>query len=186
MIRRIFLCLLTWAGSSPAQEKKPEAEKLAPYYPTPRPVVEKMLQLGGLKPGERLYDLGSGDGRVVIIAAQEFQANAAGVEIDERLVKESREQIQKLGLESKAHIIQGDLLRQDYSDANVLTVYLLPSANEKLKPILEQQLKEGTRIVAHDFIFRGWKEEREEYVENDGAGRSHTLFLYVIHRQPSQ
>ena len=182
MIRRVFLCLLAWGGGVPAQEKKPEAGKLAPYYPTPKPVVEKMLQLSGLKPGERLFDLGSGDGRVVIMAAQRFQAEATGVEIDERLVKESREQIQKLGLEAKARIIQGDLLQQDYSTADVLTVYLLPSANEKLKPILEQQLRNGTRIVAHDFPFRGWREEREEYIEDDGEGRSHTLFLYVIHK----
>ena len=81
-----------------------------------------------------------------------------------------------------ARIVQGDLLQQDYSPADVLMVYLLPSANDKLRPILERQLRNGTRIVAHDFPFRGWTPERDQFIEDDGAGRSHTLFLYVIHK----
>lgn len=165
-----------------AQEQKPDTEKLAPYYPTPEPVVERMLKFASLKPGERLFDLGSGDGRIVIIAAQKFHANATGVEIDAELVKQSTERIRGLGLEKSAHIVRGDILRQDYSSADVLAVYLLPRSNERLRPMLEKQLRNGTRIVAHDFVFRGWTPEREEYVEDDGAGRSHTLYLYVIHK----
>jgi len=165
-----------------AQETKPESEKLAPYYPTPETVVERMLKLAGLKPGERLFDLGSGDGRIVIHAAQKFGADATGIEIDAELAKESSEKIRSLGLEKKARIVRGDILRQDYSSADVLAVYLLPRSNDRLRPILEKQLRNGTRIVAHDFVFRGWTPEREEYVEDDGAGRSHTLYLYVIHK----
>jgi protein-L-isoaspartate O-methyltransferase len=167
---------------APAQETKPEGEKLAPYYPTPEPVVERMLKFAALKPGEKMFDLGSGDGRIVIIAAQKFGADATGVEIDAELAKESAEKIRSLGLEKKAHIVRGDILRQDYSSADVLAVYLLPRSNERLRPMLEKQLRNGTRIVAHDFVFRGWTPEREEYVEDDGAGRSHTLYLYVIHK----
>jgi protein-L-isoaspartate O-methyltransferase len=167
---------------APAQEAKPEAEKLAPYYPTPEPVAERMLKFAGLKPGEKMFDLGSGDGRIVIIAAQKFGADATGVEIDAELARESAEKIRSLGLEKKAHIVRGDILRQDYSSADVLAVYLLPRSNERLRPMLEKQLRNGTRIVAHDFVFRGWTPEREEYVEDDGAGRSHTLYLYVIHK----
>lgn len=167
---------------APAQEQKPDAEKLAPYYPTPESVVERMLKFAGLKPGEKLFDLGSGDGRIVVIAAQKFGADATGIEIDAELAKQSAEKIRGLGLEKRAHIVHGDILRQDYSSADVLAVYLLPRSNERLRPMLEKQLRNGTRVVAHDFVFRGWTPEREEYVEDDGAGRSHTIYLYVIHK----
>ena len=141
-----------------------------------------MLKFAGLKPGEKLFDLGSGDGRIVVIAAQKFHADATGVELDAELVKQSSDRIRALGLDKSARIIRGDLLRQDYSSADVLAVYLLPRSNERLRPLLEKELRNGTRIVAHDFVFRGWTPEREEYVEDDGAGRSHTLYLYVIHK----
>ena len=178
----MFVCALAGAWAALAQEKKQPAGKLAPYYPTPPLVVERMLQFAAVKPGERLFDLGSGDGRIVIMAARQFQADATGVEIDEQLVKESSARIHSLGLDGKARILQGDLLQQDYSPADVLMIYLLPSANDKLRPILERQLRNGTRIVAHDFPFRDWTAERERLIEDDGEGRSHTLYLYVIHK----
>jgi len=174
--------LLARSAPVPAQEQRPEGEKLAPYYPTPESVVVRMLKFAGLKPGEKLFDLGSGDGRIVVIAAQKFHADATGVELDAELVKQSSDRIRALGLDKSARIIRGDLLRQDYSSADVLAVYLLPRSNERLRPLLEKELRNGTRIVAHDFVFRGWTPEREEYVEDDGAGRSHTLYLYVIHK----
>ena len=155
-----------------------QPEKLAPYYPTPHSVVDKMLQLGALKPGEKMYDTGSGDGRVVIMAAQKFKAIAAGVEMDPDLHKQSTEQIHKLGLDKTARIIMGDIMAQNYSDADLITVYLLPSSNDKLRPLLEKQLKKGTRIVSHDFEFSGWTPEKVESVDDDGEGRSHTLYLY--------
>ena len=161
-----------------AQEKK-DTEKLAPYYPTPEMVVERMLKLGGLKPGEKMYDLGSGDGRVVIMAADKFKADSTGIEYDADLWKQSSDHIKALGLEKRARIVHGDILKQDFSLANMLTVYLLPSSNDKIRPMLEKQLKPGTRIVAHDFMFQGWTPVKEEHVEDDGEGRSHTLYLYV-------
>ena len=153
-------------------------EKLAPYYPTPETIVEKMLLLGDVKPGEKVYDLGSGDGRIVIMAARKFRANAVGVEFDDGLFKRSSERIAKLGLSAKARIVHGDLLLQDYSDADLLTVYLLPMSNDKVTPILEKQLKKGTRIVAHDFEFSAWKPEKIQDIDDDGQGRSHRLYLY--------
>lgn len=158
------------------QEKK--AEKLAPYYPTPESVVEKMLNLSGLKRGEKMFDLGSGDGRIVIMAAQKFGAQATGVELDNDLWKQSTEKIKSLGLEQKASIIHGDVYIQNYSSADVITVYLLPTSNDKMRPVLEKQLKNGTRIVSHDFEFAGWKAEKTETIDDDGEGRSHTLYLY--------
>jgi SAM-dependent methyltransferase len=181
-----LLCCLAFsplqAAPAAGQESKPATEKLAPYYPTPESVVERMLKFSGLKPGEKLYDLGSGDGRIVIMAAGKFGADATGVEIDPELVKDSTDRIRSQGLEKKARIVRGDILRQDYSSADVLAVYLLPRSNERLRPILEKQLRNGARVVAHDFVFRGWTPTREEYIEDDGAGRSHTLYLYVIRK----
>jgi protein-L-isoaspartate O-methyltransferase len=161
-----------------AQEKAADPEKLAPYYPTPETIVQKMLQLGELKAGEKMFDLGSGDGRIVIMAADRFHADAVGVELDRDLVRQSLEKIRKLRLQKSARIVQGDILQQDYSSADLITVYLLPMSNDKVRPILEKQLKKGTRIVAHDFEFKDWKPEKVESIEDDGEGRSHTLFLY--------
>jgi protein-L-isoaspartate O-methyltransferase len=172
----LALCLIAGAALSIAQEKE-KTEKLAPYYPTPQTVVEKMLQLTALKPGERMYDLGSGDGRIVIMAAQKFQADAWGVEFDNDLVFQSNEKIKKLGLKN-AHIIHGDILKQDFSPADVITVYLLPISNEKIKVLLDKQLKKGTRIVAHDFEISDWTPVKVVDIDDDGEGRSHRLFLY--------
>jgi tRNA1(Val) A37 N6-methylase TrmN6 len=155
-----------------------EPEKLAPYYPTPQSVVEKMLQLGGLKAGEKMFDLGSGDGRIVIAAAQKFHAIAVGVEMDKDLVKLSLDRIKKLGLANSASIVNGDLLKQDYSSADLITVYLLPGFIDKAQPLLDSQLKKGARIVSHDFEFKNWTPEKVENIADDGEGRSHTLFLY--------
>jgi len=172
--RRALAALLPTLALSQVKEEK----KLAPYYPTPETIVEKMLQLGALKAGEKMFDLGSGDGRLVIMAAEKFKATSTGVELDDDLYKQSSERIRRLGLDGKAKIIHGDVLTQDYSSADLLTVYLLPSATEKLTPILEKQLKKGTRIVSHDFPFKNWQPEKIEDIPDDGEGRSHTLYLY--------
>ena len=158
--------------------QQPKDDQLAPSYPTPQIVVDKMLQLGGLKAGEKMFDLGSGDGRIVIMAAQKYKANAVGVELNESLVRQSLDRIKTLGLGPTAHVIQGDLLQQDYSSADLLTVYLLPVGNELVTPILEKQLKKGARIVAHDFEFAAWKPVQTLAIDDDGEGRSHHLYLY--------
>jgi tRNA1(Val) A37 N6-methylase TrmN6 len=155
-----------------------DAEKLAPYYPTPETIVEKMLQLGGLKAGEKMYDLGSGDGRIVIMAAQKFHADAIGVELDKDLCKLSTTKILKLHLEKNAHIVNGDLLKQNYSSADLITVYLLPGFIDKVQPLLDQQLKKGARVISHDFEFKSWTPDKVENIADDGEGRSHTLYLY--------
>ena len=154
-------------------------EKLAPYYPTPETIVERMLELGELKAGEKMFDLGSGDGRIVIMAARKYHADATGVELDNDLVIQSTAKIKQLGLQQTAHIINGDILKQNYSSANLITVYLLPESNIKVRPILEAQLKKGTRIVAHDFEIGGWTPLKTVTIPDDGEGRSHTLFLYI-------
>jgi len=190
-MRRDFTCLLL-AASAPlaltvvlwaqdkAQDKAPPSgdAKIAPYFPTPQSIVDKMLQLGELKAGEKMYDLGSGDGRIVIMAARKYQADATGVELDDTLYKQSALRIKTLGLESRARIVHGDLLQQDYSSYDLLTIYLLPVAIQKITPIFEKQLKKGTRIVAHDFEFSQWTAAKVLDIDDDGEGRSHRLYLY--------
>lgn len=155
------------------------SKNLAPYYPTPETIVARMLQMAELKAGEKMYDLGSGDGRIVIMAAQRFHADAVGVEIDAKIAKQSVDRIRKLGLEKTARIVQGDLLQQNYSSADVITVYLMPDAmDDKVQPLLDRQLKKGARVVAHDFQFRNWTPEKVENIADDGEGRSHAIYLY--------
>src|ERR1051326_2199467 len=175
-MRRFTILLICGAMTLAAQA---DGEKLAPYYPTPESIVLKMLQLGGLKAGEKMFDLGAGDGRIVIMAAQKFHAEAVGVELDKDLCRQSLARIQKLGLEKTARIVNGDLLKQNYSSADLVTVYLLPeSIDNKVQPLLDHQLKKGARVVAHDFEFKSWSPEKVENIADDGEGRSHTLYLY--------
>jgi len=173
------LCLLLTLACAAVRAQNGEGDKLAPYYPTPATIVERMLQLGELKAGEKMFDLGSGDGRIVIMAAQKFHAEAVGVELDRDLCRQSLAKIQKLGLEKNAHIVNGDLLKQNYSSADLVTVYLLPeSIDNKVQPLLDKQLKKGARVVAHDFEFKNWTPDKVENIADDGEGRSHTLYLY--------
>ena len=174
LITIAIAAILAW------QETTKSPDILAPYYPTPELVVQKMLEFGELKPGETMFDLGSGDGRIVFMAARQFRAQAIGVELDNDLARQSAERVIKLGIQKNARIIHGDLLKQDYSSADLVTVYLLPtSINDKVKPLLEKQLKKGARVVSHDFNFPGWKHTKTLTVDDDGEGRSHTLYLYV-------
>ena len=178
MIRIAFLFALT-ATLALAQDTQ-NSGKFAPYYPTPQSIVRRMLELGGLKAGEKIFDLGSGDGRIVIAAAQKFKADGTGIELDDDLAKSSAAKIHKLGLDKSARIVHGDILKQDYSAADLLTVYLLPAAIDGLvTPILERQLKKGTRIVSHDFEFSTWKATQTVDIGDDGEGRSHRLYLYI-------
>jgi predicted RNA methylase len=173
------LAVILFAFAMFAQKPAPTGEKLAPYLPTPETIVERMLELGQLKPGEKMFDLGSGDGRIVFMAARKFKADATGVELDTDLFIHSDAKIRQLGLQKTARIIHGDILKQDYSQADLITVYLLPESNIKVRPVLEPQLKKGTRIVAHDFEIGGWTPVRTITIPDDGEGRSHTLFLYI-------
>src|ERR1051325_9996816 len=176
-MRGLILLLTFWCCV--CLRAQTDAEKLAPYYPTPETIVDKMLQLGGLKAGEKMYDLGSGDGRIVIIAAQRFHAEAVGVELNRDLAKQSWARILKLGLDKSARVINGDLLKQNYGSADLETVYLLPeSIDNKVQPLLDRQLKKGARVVAHDFEFKNWKPDKVENIADDGEGRSHALYLY--------
>lgn len=172
-------CLLGSAAALSVAARSLAAEDHPPpFVPTPMPIVRQMLQFGGLKRNEYLFDAGSGDGRIVIAAAKEFGAESVGVEYNHELVVESRNRIRQAGIEKRARIIEGDLFAQDYSRADVVTVYLLPATNRRLRPLLERQLKTGARVVANDFPMEGWEPDTTLNVEDDGSGQSRTLFLY--------
>jgi SAM-dependent methyltransferase len=160
-------------GLVSAQDSVSESKKIVPFVPSPQSVVDKMIDLAGVKKGDVVYDLGSGDGRIVIAAAKRG-ARAVGFEIDPDLVAESRANIQKAGVQESAEIRNQDILTVDLSGASVVTMYLLPDVNLKLRPNLQKQLKPGSRIVSHSFDMGDWKADKVEQVD----GR--TIYLWTI------
>ena len=164
----------------PSSAAKEEGKKIAPYVPTPTPmaVVEKMLEVAGVTAEDVVYDLGSGDGRVVVLAAQKYGAKSVGVELDQGLARESTEKVQELKLESLVTIIEGDLLKTDLKPATVVTIYLMPAANDQLRPIFEKELSAGSRVVSHDWLIYGWEADREEAVQVNGA--THFVYLFRV------
>jgi len=154
------------------------SDRFTPFVPTPHRVVEKMLELAEVGPDDTVYDLGSGDGRIVIAAAQKFGARAVGVEIDGKLCELSSEEIAKLGLQKSARIIHGDMFEVDLGPATVVTLYQLTRINKRLRPLLEKKLRRGARVVASDFEIPGWKPKKVVEVTSD-VGTVYTLYLYV-------
>ena len=162
------------AAGALAQDGGLESKKIVPFVPTPQEVVEAMLELGQVRKGEVVYDLGSGDGRIVITAAKKYGARAVGFEIDPDLIKQSRDAIRKEGLEHLAEIREQDILTVDVAPATVVTLYLLPDVNLQIRPNLLNQLKPGSRVVSHAFSMGDWKPEKVVRVN----GR--TVYLWTI------
>jgi ubiquinone/menaquinone biosynthesis C-methylase UbiE len=142
-----------------------------------------MLEAAQLRPGEVVYDLGCGDGRVLITAIQKFKAaKAIGVEISAKIVRAAMDTVRSLGLQDRAKVIHGNLMDQDVSDADVVTLYLLTSSNEILRPKLEKGMKPGSRVVSHDFEVKGWKPDRVEKAYS--YNRLHTIYVYQMPPHP--
>lgn len=177
-----FECILLLPPQALAQAEtsSESAERVVPFVPTPMKVVESMLELAKVSRNDVVYDLGSGDGRIVIMAAQKFGAHAVGVELDPELYKESSARINKLGLQKKAHIIYGNMFQVNVHPATVVTLYLLPSVNDQIEPMLDKELRPGTRVVSHDFSMNGWNPVKTEEVTDENGG-THTLYLYIRH-----
>lgn len=150
----------------------------AGFAPTPEEVGRRMMKLAGLKSGELLYDLGSGDGTLLIIAAQEFGAHAIGVEIQRKLAIQSRSRIRDLGLEGLIKVVKGDLFKVDLGDADVVALYLTPWALRGLRLKLEKELKRGARVVVYKYPVDGWKPKKTLDVA-DGGGENKIL-LYEL------
>ena len=150
---------------------------LAPFVPTPMPVVEKMVEMAGITKDDVVYDLGCGDGRIVVEAAKKSGARAVGVDFDIRRCEEARDRAKRENVANLVEIRNEDIMKTDFSNATVVTLYLLPSSNRLLKPKL-LALKAGARIVSHDFSIEGWEPLRKENV-NTGTDQ-HTIYLWEV------
>jgi SAM-dependent methyltransferase len=156
-----------------------DESRLAPFVPTPQEVVDRMLQMADVKKGDVVYDLGCGDGRLVITAAREYGARGVGIDIDPARIAESRANAKAAGVEPLVEFRQQDALTVDVSPASVVTLYLLTEANLKLRPTLEKQLKPGSRVVSHQFGMGTWVPTRTETI-TDKRGTSRVLYLWII------
>ena len=163
----LFLGALLFGQSAP---RTPDV----PFVPTSQALVVEMLKLAGVTKGDTVYDLGCGDGRIVITAAKQFGAHGVGVDINPERIQEANENARKAGVSDKVKFVEGDLFTADIHPASVVTLYLLPSVNLKLRPRLLSELKPGTRIVSHSFDMDDWKPEKS--VEVEGS----QLYLWTI------
>ena len=160
-------------AQAPARTQVPDVI----FVPTPYEVVDEMLKLANVKKGDVLYDLGSGDGRIPVTAAKKFGIRAVGVDIDPQRIEEAKENARKNGVGRLVEFRNEDLFRTKFSEATVVTLYLLPDLNVKLRPRLLAELKPGTRIVSHQFDMGTWKPDRK--VELNGR----TIYLWTVPRR---
>ncbi|MCX7975382.1 MAG: class I SAM-dependent methyltransferase [Candidatus Aminicenantes bacterium] len=156
-----------------------DAVDLAPFVPTPMEVVERMLAMAAVTKDDLVYDLGCGDGRIVVTAAKKYGAKGVGIDLDPRRIAESLDRAKREGVAHLVRFEQQDVMKADFSKATVVTLYLLPESNELLRPLLEKQLKPGVRVVSHNYEIPGWEEKQVGYevvtVEN---GTQHSIYLY--------
>jgi ubiquinone/menaquinone biosynthesis C-methylase UbiE len=181
--KHFLICLLILSLAHPACAQLSNPAEQVPFVPTPIEVVDRMLEFGAVKKGDILYDLGSGDGRIVIRAAKKYGIRAVGIEMDWNLVALARREAKREGVENLAEFHQGDALKTDVSAATIITLYMLPSFNQRLRPMLEQQLKPGARVVAHDFPIEGWAPTQWEEMplmdtRPQVTPHQHILYLY--------
>jgi len=178
---RIFIRLLAAlllglpAAGFPQQPEKivPQAPDVI-FVPTPQEVVDEMLKMAKVRKGDVLYDLGSGDGRIAVTAAKRYGVRAVGIDIDPERIREATENARKAGVGNLVQFRREDLFKADFSEATVVTLYLLPDLNVKLRPRLWQELKPGTRIVSHQFDMADWKPEKQ--LELNGR----TIYFWTI------
>jgi ribosomal protein L11 methylase PrmA len=165
---------------SQAQRNKPAQQPDVIYVPTPHEVVDDMLRLANVRKGDVLYDLGSGDGRIAIAAAKKYGVKAVGIDIDPDRIREATENARKAGVTDLVQFRQEDLFKADFRDATVVTLYLLPDLNVKLRPRLWDELKPGTRIVSHQFDMGTWKPEKK--LESNGR----TVYFWTVPAKKKQ
>jgi SAM-dependent methyltransferase len=152
---------------------------LAPYVPTPMAVVEKMLELGQVDHDDILYDLGCGDGRIVITAARKFGTRGVGIDIDPQRIEESIQGARAAGVADLVEFRLQDVMKADFRQATVVTLYLLPESNALLRPLLEDQLSPGIYVVSHNYTIPGWESKEVSYVKlPDASGQDHTVYVY--------
>lgn len=170
-IKTIFAVIaISIFSINPAAAQEPDVI----YVPTREPVLDAMLELANVDSSDIVYDLGCGDGRIVITAAQKYGAKGVGIDIDPKRIREARENAVAAEVTDQVEFIQGDLFEADFSEASVVTLYLLSRLNLRLRPILLEQLKPGTRIVSHAFSMGDWEPDSSKTV--DGT----TIYLWTV------
>ena len=182
----LVLAILGTALAVPISSQQPlpaASNSLAPYVPTPQDVVDRMLGLAGVTANDVVYDLGCGDGRIVITAAKKYGARGLGVDIDPDRIKESEANAKAAGVEHLVSFKLQDAMTVDFSKASVVTLYLLSSSNAKLRPLLTRQLKPGSRIVSHAFGMGDWTPGKTD-VFSDSGGTQRTLYLWTTDGKP--
>jgi SAM-dependent methyltransferase len=176
----LLICSISLAT---AQTSKPEV----PYVPTTDEAVEAMLKLADVKKTDVVYDLGCGDGRIVIAAAKKYGAHGVGIDINPQRIQEAKENAAKAGVENLVRFEENDLFKADIREATAVTLFLLPDVNLRLRPKLLRDLKSGTRIVSNTFDMGDWKPDKEENLKSDdseyGGGLSHKFFLWIVPRR---
>ena len=172
--RAFLLATMFFAGAASAQTAARTQAPDVIYVPTPYEVVDEMLKLAGVKKGDVLYDLGSGDGRIPVTAAKKFGIRAVGIDIDPTRIEEAKENAKKNGVTKLVEFRNEDLFRAKLGDATVVTLYLLPDLNVKLRPKLLTELKPGSRIISHQFDMGTWKPEKR--IELNGR----TIYLWTV------
>jgi len=175
--RRRFLLAGLAAGFSAAGCSTPGLKLDAPYVSTPHEVVEEMLRLAKVGPGDLVYDLGCGDGRIVIAAARDRGARGVGIDIDPRRIEQAAVAARRAGVSGRVRFLVQDLFQTDFSDASVVTLYLFPELNAKLMPKF-LELRAGTRIVSHQFGIGDWKPQQSELVR--GGTEDHRVHLWIV------
>ncbi len=178
-IALLTLCaMLSAAAQSPKAKRTPDV----PYVPTTERAVEAMLELARVTKNDVVYDLGCGDGRIVITAARKYGARGVGIDINPERIAEARENAKKAGVEHLVKFIEQDLFEADIREASVVTLFLLSSVNLKLRPKLLAELKPGTRVVSNTFDMGDWKPDKEFTLDDDGQDSylSHRFYLWVI------
>ena len=184
-IRLSVTLLLTalLASSALAQDAKPKRDPDVPYVPTTERAVEEMLKLAAVKSSDILYDLGCGDGRIVITAAKKYGSHGVGIDINPVRIAEAKANAKKEGVEHLVRFEEQDLFEAKIGDATVVTLFLLPSVNMKLRPKLMADLKPGTRVVSNTFDMGDWKAEKETALDDqddEDSYLSHKFFLWTI------
>jgi tRNA G37 N-methylase Trm5 len=178
--RLVFLAGMFFAVAASAQTAARTQAPDVIYVPTPYEVVDEMLKLAGVKKGDILYDLGSGDGRIPVTAAKKFGIRAVGIDIDPQRIEEAKENARKNGVANLVQFRQEDLFRANFREATVVTLYLLPDLNVKLRPKLLAELKPGSRIISHQFDMGTWKPEKR--VELSGR----TIYLWTVPKKEAR
>lgn len=175
----LLLGIVPVAGQKPlARDLREHSQSMAPYVTSPQPIVDRMLEMAAVKPGEIVYDLGCGDGRILITAVRKYRARGIGVELSARLVAMTTDLVKRQNLEDQISIRHAHMLDVNLTDADVVFIYLETSSNEMLRPNLEKYLKPGSRVVSHDFEVRGWRAAKIDKME--AYNRKHLIYLYQL------